>query len=123
MPQTEVLVKLFLAEMFKSTSEKLRYLFDMMHQLLLVTEDGLQSKRVKMFMGPFFDTLAAKRDVKEEIPVCRQCAQLLQTHILAHNKATRKWMQKKKNESKWNWVNKWYEKTRAHSTFTYSVPD
>jgi len=115
---TETIIKL-LSEMIatkpdKFEAEKTRNYFEILSALLAV-QDSLQKKRVKLFIVPFLDVLNAKKELKDRIPECLEWVRQLQ-RLIETETEVRNWL--RKNESKWTWIPKWYNKAMSGNTST-----
>lgn len=108
---SETISKIFLEIISFHDMHSLKYIFEIIQNLLSL-EDQIQLKRIKYFLSNFIDQLNNKKDINEEIPYIRECIRQLQ-NLANLNKNITKWL--RKNESKWQWITKWYEKTKAYN--------
>ena len=100
----KTLLDLIINKIERPELEKLRFMFDTVNELLTL-EDSLHKKRIKLFMSNLLDILYVKKDNKDKIPECREWIRHLQ-RLNESNNEIRNWL--RKNESKWQWVPKWY---------------
>jgi len=107
---SETIMKMILEELTKCDIKHFKNIFTVINILLLI-EDQVQKKRVKVFCSTFLDTLNSRKEGKEYIGVCKESIKQLQS-LADNNKEVTLWL--RKNESKWNWIHRWYDKNRDY---------
>jgi hypothetical protein len=119
---SNIILKCLVDEIGKASLTELKNFFDVIAEILLIPYRYFhfsnliiksffkkKAKRIKYFMLSFLDMLNVRKDVEEQIPECRDCVIRLQ-RTSDSNEEVRKWL--KKNESKWQWISKWYKNTK-----------
>jgi len=107
----KLLIELITSKTEKNNLEKISYLFDVVNHILEL-DDSIKKKRVKMFIIPFLDILATKKDIQERALECVEWIRHLQ-RLNKPDTQIREWL--RKNESKWDWIPKWYTKSKEDS--------